>query len=273
MRAPGADTAEDESVVTQVLHCVQSMLAIALPFLRRRRTSNGLTSDQRLQLQIRARVNLGVVESLSMLMMSSWHNESERKRLEFLLQGRDVPAPLVLDRSRGVLSSKGLGTNNGPVTAPRTVKRKDKLKASVKGLGWRNDSLEDLRRRRAGSPPTDVEDTSHTSAESTSSEITSFARPRNPDPPTPPMSDKHRPRRTDRRRTDSDEIPVYEKETIGFNETGRMAKTIEAVEVGVDVSKDILEGVVLFSESKEGWWMYVSVMCSVVVALLMGYIG
>jgi hypothetical protein len=209
-----------------------------------------------------------------MLMMSSWHNGSERKRLETLLQGTDIPAPLVLDCSGGLLSSKRVRTDTSATTARRRSKKRTMSKTSSRSPAWRNDSLEDLRRRRAGSPPTDVgDDTSQTSTDSPSSANTSFAKPRDRDPPTPPLSDKHRPSHTSRQRRDSGDVPIYEKGTIGFNETGPMAKTMEAVETGAHISKDILEGVVLFSESREGWWMYVSVMCAVVVALLMGYIG
>jgi len=80
-------------------------------------------------------------------------------------------------------------------------------------------------------------------------------------------------RRATRESKQSDSTSAGNHCTIGFNETGAIAKTVEAVETGVDVGADVMKGVVLFSESKEGWWMYISVMCSVVVALLMGYIG
>lgn len=273
MRPPVPDSTDTESIITQIISTARSIVSVFVPLLHREKASKDFTPDQLKQLQMRARVNLGIVESISIFMMSSWCNEHELKRLE-MMEGKAFPAAIVLDCSRGLLLSDGEYSHTNSRPRHKRTNQANGRKSGHKRPHRRGDSLEDLRRRRAGSPPTDVESTPQTSSGSSSSEGTPVSPHRNHKPlSTPSVSTGSRLRRATRESKQSDSTSAGNHCTIGFNETGAIAKTVEAVETGVDVGADVMKGVVLFSESKEGWWMYISVMCSVVVALLMGYIG
>jgi len=274
LQCPLPDQSRPESLFGRIISAIRSVIASAMPFTLRGEPSSPLTPDQLRQLQTVARVNLGLVESISMLVMSSWCNEHERDRLERILAGVSVAAPIVLECSRG-LSSPETADHKAQKLQSRGRQRSDRGRLVVKGNGWRDDSLEDLRRRRAGSPPTDIDEGPNPSASSSSSGTypVTNERPSN-GLSTAPLSNGSRRLPAGLRRSSLDR-PILTTDarsdfnSPAFSDEEALTQAAEVRDIRMAVETDVLGSVVLYSESKEGWWMYVAVIGSVLIALVM----
>ena len=223
------------------------------------------------ELQLRARVNLGVIESLSLLLMSTWSTEREQRRLGKLVEGRNVPAPIIIDCR---LPDEEEEPDDARSGAERRRRIERKTSSMSKVTQWkRQDSMEDLRRARGGSPV------------STVGSITPQEPAEERRPPTPPSSGPgsaesmaraasavpsngqlRRPVRTRSLDHETGE-PNRMQSRSGVSSDGEDERPFAE-----DSSKDLdlMRDAVMLSESREGWWMYMVILGAIVVAIAFG---
>ena len=257
--------------VSGIYHTARTALAPYVPFLRP--IPAGASPEHVRQLQLRARVDLGVIESLSLMFIETWNTERERRRLEKLLQGQNVPTPIIID-------CRLLDSEAEQAEARRAAERRQRVERKTSSLSkvqeWkRQDSMEELRRARGGSPV------------STPDTVTPLEPTAQRRPPTPPSSGPGS--RDGVPRTTSAE-PAFEgirrrvsrrsrDDEIGVTDRGR-SRSLESTEELDDriVAQKGLGGddlypmrdLMLLSEQKEGWWMYFAIMGATVVAIAFG---
>lgn len=118
------------------------------------------------QLQVRARLALGVVEAISMTLMTLWTVERENARLSAQFNGGTSP-PLIVINSASSLDSPPVvkpaaSASNVVLPSPSTTRKrrrrlngihlKDSGHRQSQVEGWHEASLDELERRRGGSP-------------------------------------------------------------------------------------------------------------------------
>jgi hypothetical protein len=320
-------------LITKLVTLIVDKSLSLIPLLKWKR--HAVSREHLRQLQLRARVNLGIVESVSMMVIVSWRMQKERGDMEQLLKGETFLPITALAHGYLPLDLAGFSSFIQGVKAESSKTHKSRTKPRA-GSG-RRDSIEELERRRGGSPPARraahlsgrakpgvvqsarAAALSRTTRHSVGSDPSerhqdgtfineAFMAPRQRQAVTtghqPPLSHRDSrdssdtsvpdpvPRRHRRRSTSSDVSPLQRprsmshgtkksirsqspssvgSETRGLLPRGIIGPVDQAVsEMGGYQKERVGEKVVLLSEDRRGWWMYLSVLGCAIVAVLLG---